>query len=256
MAPIKFEENIKDKLDKRTLQPSTEAWNKLSERLDEQEKKGNNKTIWWIGLAASIVGVLFVVSQFFNNNTAQKIVPQVVDTPQVETILEQEHKNQIAEEDIIRNTVVEDAKIIKESRFKNPKNVIAITNDNIIVEDKVVAQENISPELNIETNKSIAIVPEKLTFEEETIQNVVEQIQKLQEQNKEGTDEAIDALLLQAQKEITLKKLYNESTGVVDADLLLQDVEADLDRSFRTKVFETLKASYNTVKTAVAQRNN
>jgi len=78
----------------------------------------------------------------------------------------------------------------------------------------------------------------------------------LKDYNKEVTDEAIDALLLQAQKEITLKKLYNVSTRVVDADLLLQDVEADLDQSFRTKVFETLKASYNTVKTAVAQRNN
>lgn len=256
MAPIKFEENIKDKLDKRTLQPSTEAWHKLSDRLDANEKKGNKKTIWWIGLAASIVGVLFVVSQFFNNSAAQKNVPQVVDTPQVETILEEARKNQIEEEDIIRNTVIEDAKIIKEPKFKNPKNVIAITNDNMVVEDKVVAQENITPELKIETNKPIAIVLEKLTLEEETIQNVVAKIQELQEQDKEVTDEAIDALLLQAQKEITLKKLYNERTGMVDADLLLQDVEADLDRSFRTKVFETLKASYNTVKTAVAQRNN
>ena len=38
MAPIKFEENIKDKLDKRTIQPSTEAWVKLSSRLDAQEQ--------------------------------------------------------------------------------------------------------------------------------------------------------------------------------------------------------------------------
>jgi len=34
MAPIKFEENIKDKLEKRTLSPASDSWSKLAERLD------------------------------------------------------------------------------------------------------------------------------------------------------------------------------------------------------------------------------
>ena len=256
MAPIKFEENIKGKLDKRTLKPSDEAWNKLSMRLDGQEKKGSNRSVWWIGLAASIVGVLFVVSQFLNDKPTQDILPQVVDTPEVETLIEQARKTPIVGGDIIRNKEVEDIKTPKKLEFKKPKSAVAITSEVIVTEDKVVVQKNIIPELKMEINKSIAIESKKLTFEEETIQDVVAKIQKLQGRDKEVTDEAIDALLLQAQKEIALKKLYNVSPRVVDANLLLQDVEADLDQSFRTKVFETLKASYNTVKTAVAQRNN
>ena len=43
MAPIKFEENIKDKLEKRTLTPSSESWSKLSERLDAEDNSSKNQ---------------------------------------------------------------------------------------------------------------------------------------------------------------------------------------------------------------------
>ena len=43
MAPIKFEEQLKEKLEQRTIQPSQDAWNKLNDRLDNVEEKQNNK---------------------------------------------------------------------------------------------------------------------------------------------------------------------------------------------------------------------
>ncbi len=256
MAPVKFDENIREKLDDRTLQPSAEAWNQLSKRLDGQEKKGSYKTIWLVGIAASVVGVLLFVSQFLNDKSAQEIIPQVVDTPEAETIMEQESKTVIANEDINKN--IETIKTPEKPQLKNVESSVATIKDNIVSEDNVIIRENVAPELKGEANNKIAVVPEKLTFEEETIQHVVAKIKMLQDQDnhKEVTDEAIEALLLQAQNEITLQKLYKENSKVVDADLLLQDVEAELDQSFRTKVFETLKASYSTVKTAVAQRND
>ena len=39
MAPIKFEEQLKDKLEKRTMSPSAESWAKLSDRLDAEDQK-------------------------------------------------------------------------------------------------------------------------------------------------------------------------------------------------------------------------
>ena len=63
-------------------------------------------------------------------------------------------------------------------------------------------------------------------------------------------------LLKEAEREIFKDKLKNENTRTVNANDLLQDVEADLEQSFRAKVFETLKSSYDSVKTAVANRNN
>ncbi len=256
MAPVKFDENIREKLDDRTLQPSAEAWNQLSKRLDGQGKKGSYKTIWLVGIAASVVGVLLFVSQFLNDKSAQEIIPQVVDTPESETIMEQESKTVIANEDINKN--IETIKTPEKPQLKNVESSVATIKGNIVSEDNVIIKKNVASELKGEANNKVAVVPEKLTFEEETIQHVVAKIKMLQDQDnhKEVTDEAIEALLLQAQNEITLQKLFKENSKVVDADLLLQDVEAELDQSFRTKVFETLKASYSTVKTAVAQRND
>lgn len=253
MAPIKFEEDIKDKLDKRTLQPSNNAWGKLSERLDDQRKKKNNKPILWLGLAASVVGILLVVSQFFINETIVDDVPKIVVVPKVveqtqnNTIVVETHTNI---ENPPENNQADKKEVVKEP-IKNP----VIVKMEFDKKQTVIAQENSIEELKKEPVNSVEVALKPLTFEEEKIQAVANQIQTLKD-NNEITDEAINALLLEAQKEIRLNKLYNETTGVVDANLLLQDVEADLDQSFRSKVFKVIKSSYGTVKTAVAQRND
>jgi len=97
---------------------------------------------------------------------------------------------------------------------------------------------------------------EVLSFEDQKVKDVVAQIQQLQKDNKEVTTEEIDALLELAHKEITIQKLYNEATNKVDANALLQSVEDDLEQSFRAKVFDAIKSGYESVKTAVAERNN
>ncbi len=60
MEQNKFDEQIKENLDNRRLQPSTDAWEKLSNRLDIGAKKKQNNAFWYIGIAASIIGILFV----------------------------------------------------------------------------------------------------------------------------------------------------------------------------------------------------
>ncbi len=254
MAPIKFEENIKDKLDKRTLKPSSNAWDRLSERLDDKGAKKKNRPLLWVGLAASVVGVLLIISQFFNNETGINDVPKIVVVPEVveqhidKTIVVEEQANvENTTEGIKENQKAGVKKVIKKSVLMTPE-----LND----EQTMIVQENDIEKLKKKSVGSPIEVPiESLTFEQETIQAVASQIQTLKDNNA-VTDAAIDALLLEAQKEIQLNRLYNETTGVVDANLLLQDVEAELDQSFRTKVFEAIKASYGTVKTAVAQRND
>ena len=75
-------------------------------------------------------------------------------------------------------------------------------------------------------------------------------------ENGTVTDAEIEDLLKQAERDILRDRIYNETTRTVDADALLQDVEDDLEQSFRSKVFEGLKSSFKTVKTAVADRKN
>lgn len=260
MAPIKFENNIKEKLDERRLQPSANAWTKLSERLDENKKR-SNKPFWWFGIAASIVGLTFVAFQFLKSDIEVDNTPKVVVTPEV-----------IKQDDISTGSITvdkiasdnaenieevsEEIKLKKEETPNQIKKETPIIKPDLLKENTVIAKENDIPE---EINESIEIVktiPKNLTIEEQKIQDVVAQIKILKTKNTIVTNEAIDALLAEAQREIALEELYNHTTGVVDADLLLQDVETELDQSFRNKVLEALKASYSSVKTAVAQRND
>ncbi len=103
-----------------------------------------------------------------------------------------------------------------------------------------------------EDNKAIT----KLSFEDLKLLEVVAQVQELKKINNIVSDAEINALLDQAQKDIALHKIYNETTKKVDANALLQSVEDDLEQSFRDRAFKAIKSGYHYVKTSVAERNN
>ena len=75
------------------------------------------------------------------------------------------------------------------------------------------------------------------------------------EQYSAITDAEVDSLLKRAQDEILRDKLFNTDKSV-DALALLTEVEGELDQSFRDQIFNSLKASFIKVRTAVADRNN
>ncbi len=265
MAPIKFEEQLKDKLEKRSIQPSQDAWNKLSDKLDKAEDKQNNKGFWWLGIAATVVGVLLALTFVFKSNT-EIVEPTIVDT-KTENVIDTKvlQNKEVLKES---NTLVVEQKDITETKNNQTKN----TNTQIdkaplktIVNQKqeaIIKEVDANSTAVANTNTTDATKPniektvEVLSFEDQKVKDVVAQIQQLQKDNKEVTTEEIDALLEVAQKEITMQKLYNEATNKVDANALLQSVEDDLEQSFRAKVFDAIKSGYESVKTAVAERNN
>ncbi|WP_111308175.1 hypothetical protein [Confluentibacter sediminis] len=240
MAPNKFEEHIKEKLENRTLQPSQDAWKALSERLDNQSQKNKNTSYWWLGLAASMVGILLVTTLFYKKDVDAN--PVIVNNPNSieQNDSEKEFKIKVVTRDSNKSLEPE----LKKEIINNKKVVVANNSDTQY------------KELKKEPVKLAEVATNELTFEEEKINAVVAQIKSLKDNNLEVTDSEIDILLLKAQKEINLHKLIDKTTGVVDARLLLQEVETDIDQSFRRKVFEALKEGLGTVKSAVANRNN
>ena len=86
MAPMKYEEQLKDKLEQRTIQPSSNSWQKLNDKLDANQSKKNNKGFWYLGIAASIVGILLITNVFTNGNT-DTIEPIIVDTNKFSKII-------------------------------------------------------------------------------------------------------------------------------------------------------------------------
>lgn len=263
MAPIKFENDLRKKLEQRKLQLNASAWETLQERLDANDKNKKNKGYWWIGLAASFVGILIVSSFFFNSNNNDIIAPIIVETDaqdlpeQIENYIKQDVQK--VEEPIneSKSEVVKPA--TKKKRSTNRPELKKQLQQkqkalNKIETKAIVAQTEIPSKEELKEN---TIVPNsKLSFEDLKLKEVVAKVVALEKEQSTISDAEINALLDQAQKEITLHKLYNEATKKVDANALLQDVEADLEQSFRDRAFKAIKSGYHYVKTSVAERNN
>jgi hypothetical protein len=256
MAPMKFEDKLREQLEERQLQPSAGAWNRLSEQLEAHEASGNKKVYWWLGIAASLVGVLMIVTFLNKDVTEIPVEPILVDTDKIDVSNEVERENSIQ---VVQDNTQEEEVVAKE--IPKQKEERQTTNQLTLKKKIQLEQQKLVPK---GINEAVAEVSQqkflqqslKLSFEEEKAKEVVAQIRALQGTKEVVADAEIDALLSAAQKEIELKKLYDETTNKVDANALLQSVEDDLEQSFRARVFEMLRSGYQELKTAVAERNN
>lgn len=249
MAPIKFEEDMRDTLEKRSIQPSKNAWNKLASNLDTKEKKNNKKPFWWFGIAASFIGIIWISTVFFNTNV-EIIEPVIVDS---QTIIE-ETPTQIIEEETKSDAaiLIAEVSVQEEPKLQEGASINEIESPQKVEKIKVLENPTIEEELvAVQTKES-----KPLTSEEQKIEEVVAQIIELQSQNERVTDAEIDALLFKAQNEIRMKNSADVEIISVSAYALLMDVEQELDPSFRNKVFDLLKENYNSVKNTIAQRND
>ena len=260
MAPIKFEENIKDKLEKRTLSPSSESWSKLSDKLETDQKKSKNPLFWWFSIAAGLIIMIAVSAHFFNSNRDDALPKMVEENKKVEPFKANTQKqNEInsielaKEEDLVKNKDEsllnkEESHIINYKKVRGEKSKIATKLSN-----------KIEPKTKTNTTKQEDFIKQKAQnlLDEVIMENAVaEALKELKSENTTVTDREIDSLLKIASKELFKQKLQKETSKTVDANALLMSVEDEMGQSFRSKVFEALKDSYDTVKTAVADRNN
>ncbi|HMC00826.1 MAG TPA: hypothetical protein VKN14_07310, partial [Flavobacteriaceae bacterium] len=164
--------------------------------------------------------------------------------PVIENQLEQ---GEIESDQVVVNIKKQALPDKKESK-RLAKQHLVVPKENLVNTDEVIAevkhkQNPVEEKIN------------NISFEDQKIQEVVAQIQDLQRDDKDITEAEIDQLLQQAENQIKQKRLYGKSTKTVDASSLLQDVELELELSFRDKVLEALLSSYKSVKVAVINRN-
>ena len=254
MAPIKMEENFKERLDKRRITPSENAWEKLSLKLDESDKSGNKKYFWWIGIAASIIGVLLISNIVFNTNQNSKTLPVIVDSPSDIPI----DNSQINNEKITESDPEPLIETDKEPILKSKNTVI--TKKSLPQEVAEVAE---SPKKTL--NESLKINQPEKSFDiesiEKTDQNKFKEDALLAESvisddvGDTNLDAEINSLLAHAQKKINSEKIKLSNNKLVDANLLLEGIENDLEESFRDKVFNSIVSGYNTIRVAITDRN-
>ncbi|EDP72293.1 hypothetical protein FBALC1_14367 [Flavobacteriales bacterium ALC-1] len=261
MAPIKFEENIKDKLEKRSLSPSSDGWSKLSDRLDAEEKTSKNSIFWWLSIAAGIIIMIAISTQFFRGNQSTEATPQIVQDKVKEQQIEAEAQKlnatesiELASEEDNVDSEKNNSLITKEPQIIDYKKVI---NKKQKAQTKLAEQNNISVKNDgLKQDNLISEKANELLNKVEMKEAVAKAITKIKTENTTVTDREIDSLLKVASKELFKDKLQKETSKTVDANALLMSVEDDMGQSFRSKVFDALKDSYKTVKTAVADRNN
>lgn len=254
MAPIKFEEHIKEKLESRSLQPSSESWSALASRLDADEKKSKTTIFWWLSIAASVLILIAVSLQFFTADNSNIPTQQIVEKEKIEA-----NSNAIKTPINNATTIIEDALV--DTKFDNNKaqlNTLKKANQKPIHTTNklslIVDTQNTSASIN-----KAPISNDKFKITDNTIikneTEVVQLLEAVQEESK-TLDKEVDSLLTLAQKELFQNQLQKETQKTVNAKQLLEEVEEDMGQSFRSKVFEALSNSYKTVKTAVVERNN
>ncbi|MBQ0788640.1 MAG: hypothetical protein KBT69_14175 [Oceanihabitans sp.] len=263
MAPIKFEENIREKLEQRTIEPSINTWESLEQRLNADEKKQSKNTFLWFGIAASVIGFLFVVSQFVTLDTTSSNVSPIVVDAEMETITNPSQTSEI---------LLESQEVVQEQvKTSEKKNLNTIPTNNSVAENtvqKTIRNQKIKQP--IVNKKAIASNAKKAPkdistigiTQDEVIASVVKtegilgsKENQIVSTNLETTDSEIEALLQTANKKMQLSANNGVQSIAVDANALLEDAETEMPPSLRGKLFKVIEENFKTATTAVATRN-
>lgn len=231
MEPNKLENDFRNKLNQREIQPSEKAWDRLDAMLSVTEKKKPNRT--WMYIAASFLGFLLVGTLFFKQSEVE-----IEKTNQVITL---EEKNNTEKE------------ITPVKTFEKP---FELKSQQAIVNHKIHQKSSEKSELAKNEVAVEKIVKEEFSIEDVKAQEVAQQIAELSQSGKEVTDQEINDLLNKAKRDIAKERILKNSTQKIDAMALLLDAEKGLDNSFKQRVFELLKDGFKETKTFVAERNN
>lgn len=247
MEVDKVEKHIKEQLNYREIPPSEAAWEKLSSQLPKVEHRKSN-TFFWYSVAASFIGILLITSIYFGNRDEPiNTGIEVVDAPkEPDAILQMEEVFSVQKK--------EEEQLVEAKKEANvTKETPRESNDVLQVEDKsqlIVVQK--TDNMEIESN-AIKTNTEQLI--DAKIAELIRQVDIMEEKNLQVTDLEVDSLLRKAENEILFQKIKNQK-GKIDAMALLDEVESELDQTFRAQILESLKEGFLKVRTAVADRNN
>ncbi|MRX39609.1 hypothetical protein GJU43_10005 [Flavobacterium sp. LC2016-23] len=239
MEPNNFEKDFREKLNQRKIEPSDKAWDRLDAMLSVAEEKKPKKKNRWLYIAASIIGFLLAGTFFLNQEKNMEI-------PKTQVVIEEN--------------------IQKDSVVKKGFKAADSTKDQIAVSEKEALQ-------NAENSKT----EEKISNQNlpKTIKNTVNPIAEVSiiNQNNQNNqqpasgnypinmsekpkNETPEQLLNTAQKSVIAENSVKPKAKIkINASDLLNQVDGELELSFREKVITRVNKNYQTVKVALANRN-
>lgn len=246
MAQNNIENQIREKLNSREIQPSEMSWDRLDAMLSVAEEKKTKRfpflSLQFIGIAASIlvflsVGLFFINQKEEVSGTDNQIVTKEVENNKEQNdsvITKQNFTNEITnqQEEQVAVTIDNKPETIskKSSKSFNQNNQKTGVNPIINKEKEIEYQ---ATEVIAQKDMPRIISQEKIEMPKKVAVNV-------------------DDLLASVEK--TSKKEANAKVKV-NANSLLSQVDGELEQTFRQKVINRIGKNYQEVKVALANRN-
>ncbi len=225
MVPNKLDNQIKDKLNAREIQPTAQAWDRLDAMLAVSEEKKQKKGYGWFFVAASTLLFFGLGFFLFNSNETTEINNS---TPIVTTIKE--------ELDTVKTNKIDEISIKKEQPVlvqnevnyskRELRNTKPVKTEELIKEKNII-QENPTP---------ITQHPSPNTYKYVSPEDLLVEVQT-------------GAKVLKSEK-ITPKPKMK-----VDANSLLTNIEKELDDTHKETTLDKLTRKFQDAKSALANRN-
>jgi hypothetical protein len=205
MKPNKLDNQIREKLNTREIQPTAQAWDRLDAMLTVSEEKKSKKGNWVVFVAASTILFFGLGFFIFNTNKTQEIENS---NPIVTTIKVEIDSDSTNEKEEIS---VENAKpvlVLNEvNNSKATRNIKSVEPKKLIKEENIL-EEKITPNSQLPTPNSQLPTSEKLLVEVQDIQNEIPSDKK----NKANSKIKIDAASLLSTVEKEIHQTHKETT--------------------------------------------
>ncbi|MBV2196577.1 MAG: hypothetical protein KUL78_08760 [Flavobacterium sp.] len=226
MEPNRIDNQIREKLNAREIQPSAQAWDRLDAMLAVSEEKKSKKGYGWFFVAASTILFFGLGFFLFNSNETTKINNS---TPIVTTINE---GIDTVETNKINEISVEKAQpILVENKANhskdNSREIKPVAIEELVKESNII-QENLAP---------ITQHPSPSTYKYVSPENLLAEVQ---------TGEKVIS---------SDNKIISKPKMKVDANSLLTSVEKELDETHKETTLEKLTRKFQDAKSALANRN-
>ncbi|MEL1246518.1 hypothetical protein [Flavobacterium helocola] len=225
MEPNKIDNQIREKLNAREIQPSAQAWDRLDAMLAVSEEKKPKKGYGWFFVAASTILFFGLGFFLFNSNETKEINnsnPIVTTINEVMDSTEANKINQISvekEQPVLVQNEVNYSKTVRNKKLEESKELIK--------EENLTKDNSSSITQHPSTNNYKYVSPENLLAEVQTGEKVI----------------------------TSDKKISPKAKMKVDANSLLTNVEKELDENHRETTLDKLNRKFKDAKSALANRN-
>ena len=229
---------------KRTIQPSEDSWSKLDSRLTAFEREKSNNKWTFLKYAASIL-IVFSAGFYFSQTTNQTSEKDVVIQPVLKV---KEHKIQpIIEEpqNVLAASEGKETlnKSVQKGKIKN--SISSKQHDEIAVLKIVNKQEAI---VNVQ-------ISEVDSIENQKIKEQVVMVESIKTENGEVTDLEIEQLLAVAEKSLIAERKNTSKHSFSSSDLLAE-IDYELDKDFKNRLFEAIVNTLKEPKNIFVNRDN